>query len=100
MLQKEVPSPERPWVKIYAIMLRSAEENQGVKPCVIGKIGMLPLMGCYLHPDFWRKGYATEAARALLAYYWTLPGLFLSYILHLSNLKEIHELILGKRELA
>ena len=83
-------SSERPWIQMYVIMLRPTEDNKNEKPRVIGKIGILPQMACYLHPDFWKEGYATEAAKALLENYWALPGLYLSHLIKLSALKELY----------
>lgn len=49
------------------------------------------MIGWSLHPDFWGKGYATEAARAALAYAFTeLHAHRVSAYCHVDNLASIH----------
>ena len=83
MLRKRTPSPEKPWIENYAILLRSNVDGQAgdaiAKSRMIGVVGA-PRMGptggeiAYgLHPDFWGKGYATEALKMFIGIYWG-PG--------------------------
>lgn len=68
----KVHNDQRPWSRMYTILLRPTTDE---KPRVIGKIGIMPGMACYLHPDFWGKGYVTEAVKASIEHFWTLPSL-------------------------
>lgn len=44
---------------------------------VIGKVGLwqLPEIGYVLHPDYWRRGFATEAVEAVIAHGFETLGL-------------------------
>lgn len=55
--------------------LRTPEEGRAIG--FVGYLGNagVPGMGYMLHPDYWRQGYMTEAARAALAYGFTHLGL-------------------------
>lgn len=57
--------------------------SRGDPPRFIGLVGSVrqspppesyPELGYRLHPDYFGKGYATEAVGAFVKLYWTLPG--------------------------
>ena len=53
------------------------ERTERPQPTVIGLVGctQLPEVACALLPEFWNKGYATEAAKALMPLYFKhVPG--------------------------
>jgi [ribosomal protein S5]-alanine N-acetyltransferase len=85
------PSLEKPWNRRWAVMLRpplkfssDAEnlnhEGEGIsgnpKPQMIGIIG-IPRpseIGYKMHPDFWGKGYMTEALGLAINIFWESEG--------------------------
>ena len=74
------PTPERPWNKRWAILLRPdpstppPEENQ--KPRMIGVVGTPreSEVAYKLHPDYWGKGYMSEALAMFIKLFWQLEG--------------------------
>jgi RimJ/RimL family protein N-acetyltransferase len=55
-----------------------AEPPLGDDSRVIGYVGInevypSPEIGYSIHPDYWGKGYATEALKGLLELWWSLP---------------------------
>ena len=44
---------------------------------MIGKVGLwqMPEIGYILHPDYWRRGFATEAVQAVIAHGFETLGL-------------------------
>lgn len=53
-------------------------EARGEKLRLIGQVGVVhvepePDLGYMIHPDFWGQGFATEAVRGCLEYWWSLP---------------------------
>ena len=58
---ESTPTPEKPWNERWAIMLK--DENKDAKLRMIGVVGLVrePEIGYKLHPDFWGKGYMSEA---------------------------------------
>jgi len=75
-----MPEPGRDFRKAYAIMLRPdssiAQETELQKPKMIGIIGTKnELEIAYkLHPDYWGKGYMSEALAMFLRMFWSLEG--------------------------
>src|ERR1700709_748273 len=80
MMASRMPTPEKPWNVNYAIMLKPpVSSNMDGRPTMIGIIGTprnQPLwaeVGYGLHPDYWGKGYASEALKLFIELYWA-PG--------------------------
>lgn len=73
-MRKHLPTPEEPWNERWAIMLKG--EGKGVRPKMIGVVGIVREVeiGYRLHPDYWGKGYMTEALTMFLAMWWDLDG--------------------------
>ena len=72
-----MPTPEKPWVEVYAILLKSSVGSSfNGKPRLIGTCGIPriePLgaeIGYGLHPDYWGAGYMLEALRLFISLYW------------------------------
>lgn len=56
----------------FSIVLKSSPD------IIIGSVGVnslypAPSIGYAMHPDFWGKGYATEAVRGVVEVWWGLP---------------------------
>lgn len=75
-LISRMPSDEKPWMEMYAILLRPS----GAEPATfIGAMGIIRLsedeeaaeVGYGILPDHRGKGYAPEALKLLADYYWT-----------------------------
>ncbi|KAH7336269.1 N-acetyltransferase-like protein [Rhexocercosporidium sp. MPI-PUGE-AT-0058] len=75
-LISRMPSDEKPWMEMYAVLLRPS----GTEPATfIGGMGIIRLsedgeaaeVGYGILPAFWGKGYAPEALKLLVNYYWT-----------------------------
>lgn len=82
-MQQRMPRSGMECVKAYAILLRpdgsrceGSLENGAVKPRMIGIVGTKQdLEIAYkLHPDFWEKGYMSEALSLFLQMFWSLEG--------------------------
>ena len=80
MLLSRTPTPEKPWMEIYAILLKSSvASNTSDKPRMIGTCGVPRSeslgaeMGYGIHPDFWGAGYMSEALKLFISLYWG-PG--------------------------
>jgi ribosomal-protein-alanine N-acetyltransferase len=64
---ENMPTPETPWNRRWAIVLRpdleTKDEEQEQMPTIIGTIGIVREgeIGYKLNPNFWGKGYMTEA---------------------------------------
>ena len=78
MLAERLSNPDRPYVEVYAILLRDDKDGD-VRPRMIGTVGA-PRNGpqgaeiAYgLHPDYWGKGYMIEALKLFIGVYWG-PG--------------------------
>ncbi|KAI9642059.1 hypothetical protein NHQ30_009930 [Ciborinia camelliae] len=77
-MAERTPNPEKPWIENYAILLCSSPASVYEKPKFIGAIGMIRFeagrgaeVGYSLHPDYYGKGYATEALKLFLGLYWS-----------------------------
>jgi len=91
IMLSRMPTPEKPWIEVYAILLKSSiTSTPGGKPRVIGTCGTPrnePLgaeLGYGLHPDFWGEGYMSEALRLFINLYWG-PGSTADYKFNLGN---------------
>jgi RimJ/RimL family protein N-acetyltransferase len=81
---ERLPSPEKPWIEHFAIILRPQPSATPPEPNpqFLGFIGITrapgptdyPEIGYRLREEFFGKGYGTEAVRAFTELYWTLPA--------------------------
>jgi ribosomal-protein-alanine N-acetyltransferase len=78
MMQESLPTPEKPWNQRWAILLRPlpGSQEEDAKRRMIGIIGIVreQEIGYKVHPDFWGKGYMTEALRMFIGMYWKMAG--------------------------
>jgi RimJ/RimL family protein N-acetyltransferase len=88
MATRALPTPNNPTVDNYAILLKSSvESSENGMPTLIGTIGLIQVkvdaaeLGYGLHPDYWGKGYGTEALKLFFNYYWAPGSMFPIYIL-------------------
>jgi RimJ/RimL family protein N-acetyltransferase len=65
--------PRRAGIPIGWVSLETTDQFPGAPPGI--------QLGCRLDPDHWRKGYATEASRAILAHAFHTLGLSQVYLL-------------------
>ena len=81
LIYKTTPTENEPWKRVYAILLRpEPTKNNPVsdptagseKPRMIGVIGTPreSELAYKLHPDFWGKGYMSEALKAFVDLFW------------------------------
>ncbi len=79
-MHEYTPTLEKPWNQRWAIMLKDADNNG--KPKLIGVVGVVrePEIGYRIHPDYWGKGYMSEALTMFLKMWWALEGVFPSLI--------------------
>lgn len=100
-----MPNDINPEIDKFAIILKG-EINAKGQPKMIGMVGTnrwsanSPGMetGYCLNIEYWGKGYATEAFRSFLEYYWTLSGALLLVLpccsfLERAFMSELHEAI-------
>ncbi|MBV36843.1 MAG: hypothetical protein CMP47_15545, partial [Rickettsiales bacterium] len=66
------PTPDKPWNQRWAIMLKGLKEDE--KPKMIGVVGIVreAELGYRIHPDFWGKGFMSEALTMFLEMWWAL----------------------------
>ncbi|KAH7409351.1 GNAT domain-containing protein [Cadophora sp. MPI-SDFR-AT-0126] len=64
------PTPDKPWNERWAIMLKGVNG----RPKMIGVVGIVreAELGYRIHPDFWGKGYMSEALTMFLDMWWAL----------------------------
>lgn len=86
-LQARMPSVERPWRRSWGIILldqgkvdgkvEEANVKDGKKGRFIGAIGhpFEAVIGYRLLPEYWGKGYMTEALRCFLGMWFELEGM-------------------------
>ncbi|KAJ5053994.1 uncharacterized protein L3040_000282 [Drepanopeziza brunnea f. sp. 'multigermtubi'] len=78
-LRGRMPTPEKPWNRLWAIMLKNGrEEGDGSAKAVhIGNIEMPreAEVGYRIHPDYWRRGYMSEALAMFIAFWWAEEGM-------------------------
>jgi len=86
-ISERMPTLKKPWRKSYAILLRPDEPQTGdhvehvtQKPKMIGIIGtkFSVEIAYRLHPNYWNKGYMSEALAIFLKLFWSLEGMFSS----------------------
>lgn len=90
-----MPSPEKPWNQRWAILLRpepkiedekvsssKSSREMDEKPRMIGVIGVVreQELGYKLNPEFWGKGYMTEALGMMSKLFWEMEGMNLHLI--------------------
>jgi RimJ/RimL family protein N-acetyltransferase len=81
----QTPSPERPYVEDYVILLKPKASSGSIKPEFIGMVGTIreisvekfdiksaPEWGYMIDVKYQKQGYATEAGRGFLELYWSL----------------------------
>lgn len=83
MATKALPTPENPRIDNYAILLKSSMgSNEAGKPRLIGTIGSYRVnydaaaIGYGLHPEYWGRGYGTEALKLFIELYWASGRMF------------------------
>ncbi|KAF4637242.1 hypothetical protein G7Y89_g835 [Cudoniella acicularis] len=76
LMREQVPTPEKPWNQRWAILLRPGEDATEQKPKMIGLIGFPREadIGYKIHPDFWGKGYMSEALALFIELFWKLDA--------------------------
>lgn len=80
LIHKSQPTPEKPWNNRWAILLRpdpSAPPPEGnQKPKMIGVVGTPreSEVAYKLHPDYWGKGYMSEALAMFIKLFWQSEG--------------------------
>jgi hypothetical protein len=89
LIEDSTPTPEKPYNRKYAIMLRPDASNASSPPDQADKAVMIGVLGTprpeeiayKLSPEYWGRGYMSEAVNMYLAFWWSQPGvppLFLS----------------------
>ena len=66
-----------PKTENFAVLLKNSKNDQG-ELRMIGKVGIFQFpaeISWMLHPDFWGKGYASEAVQGFLDWYWKDEGI-------------------------
>jgi ribosomal-protein-alanine N-acetyltransferase len=81
LILSSLPTPEKPWNKRYAIMLRpdlSVHIGEVQKPKMIGIVGTPreSEVAYKLHPTYWGRGYMSEALATFLELFWQSEGHF------------------------
>jgi RimJ/RimL family protein N-acetyltransferase len=80
MLRSRILPSDNPSMENYAVLLKptgtSGNSNDTTKPRMIGVVGTPRWtvteteVGYGIHPDYWVKGYATEAMGLFIKIYW------------------------------
>ncbi|PBP23655.1 hypothetical protein BUE80_DR005351 [Diplocarpon rosae] len=78
LLISRLPSEEKPYSEMFAIMLPPSSTDAATKPIFAGAMGILRLsegdnaaeIGYAIQPKFWGRGYAPEALNLFVDYYW------------------------------
>ncbi|TVY19161.1 hypothetical protein LARI1_G002763, partial [Lachnellula arida] len=75
-LLARLPSPDKPWMEQYAILLRPSTSNKAGTLigllCIprVSSDGEIPELGYGIHSDYWGHGYASEAIALFISFYW------------------------------
>ena len=78
-MANRMSTPEKPWLENYARILKDSVSEHTGKPKVIGSVGTPrdgpagAEIGYGLYPDYWGKGYMSEALKLFIGIYWG-PG--------------------------
>lgn len=74
-----------PKIENFAVLLKDSRNDEG-KLRMIGKVGIFQFpaeISWMLHPDFWGIGYASEAIKGYLEWYWQDEGQMLAPVDHI-----------------
>ncbi|KUJ23263.1 acyl-CoA N-acyltransferase, partial [Mollisia scopiformis] len=79
MIARHLPSAEAPYRELYAVLLRGSENSNG-KPKMIASVGIPRVsadgkaveVGYGVNPEYWGLGYAPEALKLFVHYYWNI----------------------------
>jgi hypothetical protein len=88
ILSARIPTPKKPYVEVYAILLKPLTVEGDAKAKMIGTVGAPrnepagAEIGYGLHPHYWGKGYMSEAVKLFIGLYWS-PGSSSSPFMHM-----------------
>jgi RimJ/RimL family protein N-acetyltransferase len=77
MISRHLPSAEHPYREMFAMILKESERPDG-KPNMVGSVGIPRVtadaveVGYGVNADYWGMGYAPEAVKLFVHYYWNI----------------------------